>query len=202
LLLDAGCGGRGSSISRTPESAEVIGIDLLKRNISASKQHCPKTQYVLGDLTALPFKENTFNGAFCIDVLEHIPQKRQVLCELARTTRKNGFVIGVTSNLLNPIMFLDAHLPLQALAEKYEPGQYERHSRMNPSQLCKVLSEAGFQMNILALVGFPPFSRWIYRHTARKEPWFAYLWISFDKLRRKKPLLFLKENMIWQANKN
>ncbi len=202
VLLDAGCGGKGSSISRTPEDSEVIGIDVIKKNILASKQLCPGMKYVLGDLTALPFRENAFNGTFSIDVLEHVRHKKKVITELSRTTKKGGFMIGSTTNLLNPIMGLDANLPLRPLTAKYASGHYERHSRVSPSKLNNLLGEAGYRINILALVGFPPLNAEVYQYTNRKAPWFAHVWIAFDKLTLKKPFVYLKENMIWVSSKD
>lgn len=196
LLLDAGCG-KGGSIWVVPINMEIVGVDILRYNLLATKHLRKNLSCVVCDLTWLPFKEDAFGGAMSVDVLEHVDNKTAVISELARVTMKSGFFIGSSTNLLNPILWLDAKLPLlmKPLVMKFAPGHYDRHSRFSPSSLNCALNSAGYRVDYLALLGGTLFNK-------KKLPWVAYLWILFDKFTRKKPLIYLKEIIVWKAVRN
>lgn len=197
LLLDAGCG-RGGSIICLPDKAEVVGVDVLRANIVACRQRWRNRSYVAADLTMLPFIEGAFGGALSADVLEHVDDKAAAVNESARITRRGGFFIGCSSNILNPVLWLDAKFPMlmKPLVMKLaEPGHYERHSRFSPSSLTKALNSTGYRMDCLYLLGFPQFSQ------TRTLPGLARLWVLFDRLTKKKALLYLKEILVWQATR-
>jgi ubiquinone/menaquinone biosynthesis C-methylase UbiE len=199
LLLDAGCG-RGASISYVPNAREFVSIDVLRANVIACKRRWKERSYVIADLTMLPFIEGSFDGALSADVLEHVDKKTAAINELARITRSGGFFIGCSSNNMNPVFWLDVKLPMlmKPLVMKLAgPGNYDRHSRFSPSSLNKTLDRARYRLNYLYLFGFPTFSM----RTANDQPWVALSWVLFDLLTKKKPLLFLKEILVWQATK-
>jgi SAM-dependent methyltransferase len=198
-ILDAGCG-KGDSLRdySKPKNAEVIGVDILRANVVASKRRWRSAGYVVADLAMLPFGEDTFDGTLSVDVMEHVEDKTLVIDELARVTRKGGFFVGCSTNVLNPVLLLDTAFPtlLKPIAMKFSnvAELVPRHSRFGPSSLNRTLIRAGYELDHLALVGTPPFE-------GKKIPWLSYLWIFFDRLTRKKPLLYLKETMVWQATR-
>jgi ubiquinone/menaquinone biosynthesis C-methylase UbiE len=199
LLLDAGCG-KGKSIICPPEKAEIVGIDVMRSNVEACRSIWKNRSYVVADLTHLPFNDGEFIGALSADVLEHVDNKTAAINELARTTRKGGFFVGSSSNILNPVLWLDVKLSIliKPLVMKLaEPGHYDRHTRFSPSSLAKILNSAGYKMNNLYLLGFPLISE-----NMQKKPVIALLWIFFDKLTRKKPLIYLKEALVWKATRS
>jgi ubiquinone/menaquinone biosynthesis C-methylase UbiE len=197
LILDAGCG-RGGSIICLPDNVELIGIDVLRANVEACRRRWRKRMYVVADLTMLPFAEGAFGGALSADVLEHVGDKTAAVNELARTTKIDGFFVGCSSNILNPVLFLDAKFPLlmKPLVMKFaEQGHYERQSRFSPQALKKTLKLTGYRMDCLYLLGYPQFEQ------TNTLPGLTYLWILFDKLTRKKALVYLKEILVWQATR-
>jgi SAM-dependent methyltransferase len=199
LLLDAGCG-RGDSIYEMPDGLEFVSVDILRANIIACRRLWKERSYVIADLTMLPFIEGSFDGALSVDVLEHVDNKTAAINELARITSDKGFFIGCSSNIMNPIFWLDVKLPMlmKPLVMKLAtPGHYDRHSRFSPSSLNKTLDGARYRLNYLYFIGFPTFSRAI----AYDQPLIALGWVLFDKVTKKKPLLYLKEMLVWQATK-
>ncbi len=199
LLLDAGCG-KGKSIICPPEKAEIVGIDVMRSNVEACRSIWRDRSYVVADLTHLPFNNGEFTGTLSADVLEHVDNKTAAINELARTTRKGGFFVGSSSNILNPVLWLDVKLSIliKPLVMKLaEPGHYDRHTRFSPSSLAKILNSAGYEMTNLYLLGFPLISE-----NMQKKPLIALLWILFDKLTRKKPLIYLKEALVWKATRS
>jgi ubiquinone/menaquinone biosynthesis C-methylase UbiE len=197
LLLDAGCG-RGSSIICLQDKIELVGIDVSRDNVEACKRRWRKRMYVVADLKMLPFVEGTFGGVFSADVLEHVDDKTAAVDELARTTKRGGFFVGSSSNILNPVLWLDAKFPLlmkPLVIKLAEPGHYYRHSRFSPSTLKKTLKLKGYRMDCLYLLGYPQFDQ------TRPLLGLAPLWILFDQLTKKKALLYLKEILVWQATR-
>jgi len=209
LLLDAGCG-VGHTLSQPIEDVEVVGVDILHANAVASKRLWRNNNYVAADLTRLPFIDGAFYGVLSVNVIEHVDDKNAAIGELSRITQKGGFFVGCSTNLLNPAAWLDVNLSIlmKPFIMKYMPGQYDRHSRFSPASLVSTFTIARYQMDCYALLGDALF-------TNKKVPWsvcrkflknermirLAYLWIIFDKITKKKPLLFFKEILVWQATR-
>jgi ubiquinone/menaquinone biosynthesis C-methylase UbiE len=196
-LLDAGCG-KGGSMVFPPKNAEIVGVDVLRTNVADCKRRWKNRGYVVADLSTLPFIEKTFGGVICIEVLEHVGNKTALLNELSRITQKGGFFIGDTTNILNPILWLDVKFPrlMKPLVEKLtSPGHYERHSRFGPSSLTNTLKLARYRISFLSLVGYPMFS------LSKKLNGLAFLWVLFDRVTKKTPLRYLKEVLVWEATR-
>lgn len=66
---------------------DYTGLD-----ISLSVRRYYHKKFVLGSATSLPFPDNSFDGAWSIWVLEHVPNPEQALTELRRVMRDNGVV--------------------------------------------------------------------------------------------------------------
>jgi SAM-dependent methyltransferase len=52
-------------------------------------------KFVLGSATALPFSDNSFDGAWSVWVLEHVPNPEQAFLELRRVMRDGGVILLV-----------------------------------------------------------------------------------------------------------
>jgi len=75
-ILDCGCG--HSTLRKYIKFKTYTGIDVasyqINKNISNNKDS--NVTFIHGSLTeTLPFKDNEFDYVFCLDVLEHIPEK-------------------------------------------------------------------------------------------------------------------------------
>jgi ubiquinone/menaquinone biosynthesis C-methylase UbiE len=49
--------------------------------------------YTAADVTRLPYSSNIFDSIFVLDVLEHVPDERPAITEIARVTADNGTAI-------------------------------------------------------------------------------------------------------------
>ena len=195
LTLDAGCG-RGS-LRWTNTVANTVGIDIDKKNVQAFARE--GGEGIIASITHLPFKTSAFRNVKCIDVLEHVKDKKTAVAELGRVT--NGVLIGSTTNLLNPYMMLDVLLP-KAVLVKLTPviGEaYERHSRLTTSQLTKLLAAAGFSMELVFL-SMPPFqAAWLDRFHSLKLPWYAYIWTVTNK--SVSLIKVMRDTLVFKASK-
>jgi ubiquinone/menaquinone biosynthesis C-methylase UbiE len=198
LMLDAGCG-KGGSIIRPLDGVNLVSVDVLRSNVVVCRQRWKDRSYVVSDLTMLPFIAGSFGGILSADVFEHIENKRLAMIELARVTARGGFLLACSSNGINPILWWDTKLPIlmKPLVIKFgAAGHYERHSRFSPSSLTNTLNSAGYRMDCLHLLGYPLFSQ------KKRIPTLIMLsWVLFDRLTKHKPLLYLKEVLLWQASR-
>jgi ubiquinone/menaquinone biosynthesis C-methylase UbiE len=94
-ILDVGSGAGqilGHLLKRTHPQTRLVAFDLspgmLRR--ARSRLHSSRPSYVSGDLTQLPFADNSFDCITCGWVLEHLPDPRPGLRELFRVLEPGG----------------------------------------------------------------------------------------------------------------
>ena len=123
LVLDIGGKGQPSyrEVLQDSDKATWVVID-----ISPSKEVS-----VLGDLTSMPLKEDTFNAVIRFNVLEHVYNYHAALGEIGRVLKINGVLYGYVPFLIN------VHP---------DPSDYWRFTG---DCLNRCLSEAGFSVDCI-----------------------------------------------------
>ena len=92
-ILDAGCGrGYAGQIVQS-HGGHYTGIDLLPNGTGFP--------LAAGDAMRLPFRDASFDGVFCIDAFEHIPDGVSAAREFRRVLRDGGFVFLSAPNYGN-----------------------------------------------------------------------------------------------------
>jgi SAM-dependent methyltransferase len=94
-ILDAGCGnGRYTRflLRRADPDALITGFDYSQQMIRRARQRqgTERATYLAADLTRLPYKDAAFDAIVCGWVLEHLPDPRPGLRELARVLCPGG----------------------------------------------------------------------------------------------------------------
>jgi ubiquinone/menaquinone biosynthesis C-methylase UbiE len=94
-ILDAGCGnGRYSKylLRWAPADALITSFDLSQTMLKRSRRRLKseRVSHVAADLTRLPYPDSFFDAAVCGWVLEHLPDPRLGLRELARVLEPGG----------------------------------------------------------------------------------------------------------------
>jgi ubiquinone/menaquinone biosynthesis C-methylase UbiE len=97
-ILDAGCGnGRYTRflLRRADPDAVITAFDLSQRMLKRARRRVPspRVSFVSADLTRLPYPDGIFDAVVCGWVLEHLPDPRPGLCELARVLRPGGRIL-------------------------------------------------------------------------------------------------------------
>jgi len=86
-ILEVGVG-EGVVMARVRErfpEATIVGVDL-PDHVLAAEWGRLELSCVFGDATALPFPDRAFDLVLAIEVLEHVPDPRRALSELARVS--------------------------------------------------------------------------------------------------------------------
>jgi SAM-dependent methyltransferase len=94
-ILDAGCGnGRYTRflLRETDRDARITGFDYSEQMLHRARRRIqnPRATQVAADLTRLPYADASFDAVVCGWVLEHLPDPRPGLEELARVLKPGG----------------------------------------------------------------------------------------------------------------
>ena len=112
-VLDFGCGPGTITVglARAIEPGEVHGIDMEESQIAMARSAAEagghdNAIFHVGDVTALPFEDNSFDVAHSHAVLMHVPDTAAVLSEVKRVLKPGGIVASremfVESSFLEP----------------------------------------------------------------------------------------------------
>ena len=94
-VLDAGCGTGRLSRHLTYAGCSVDGLDLSQGMLAMARQEHPGFACAVGSLTALPFRDDSFDGVLLWYSLIHLPPDERpcALAETARVLRPGGAVL-------------------------------------------------------------------------------------------------------------
>ena len=96
FVLDVGCGTaeNGKFISR---SARYVGLDFSKIALDMASDYKSKSFYlVVGDVSRLCFKPNSFDVVLSTYSLEHFSKPKEVLDQMYMTCKKDGKIIIIS----------------------------------------------------------------------------------------------------------
>lgn len=98
-VLDIGCGD-GAGIETIRSTASYTGIDISPTQLAYVKSQLPRLKkihtgplkLIQHDATTLPFKNQSMDLLIACDVLEHVLRPEQLLREMKRVVKPNGFI--------------------------------------------------------------------------------------------------------------
>jgi SAM-dependent methyltransferase len=131
-FLDVGCAD-GALRSRVEGCSSYVGLDY---PVTGQALYGARPD-VFADAAILPFNSNVFDGVALLDVLEHLPEPRASLCEIARVLRQGGKLF------VNVPCFYPLH---------DEPHDYQRPTVHG---LRYWLQQAGFRVDHIQAQGAP-----------------------------------------------
>lgn len=104
-VLEVGCGVGDFGFSIEPDAESVTCLDFSLTAIQIAKQRASdrgsKINFMQGDACGLPFDDNTFDLVFSCECLEHVPEPRKAIKEMARVLKPGGALVLTTENYSN-----------------------------------------------------------------------------------------------------
>lgn len=93
-LLEAGAGSGKWVIFLDSIGYDVTGIEINQRNVSRLKGYYPEIKIDCGDITSLPYENDSFDSYLSFGVLEHLIDGPEIaLSEAHRVLKENGVAI-------------------------------------------------------------------------------------------------------------
>ena len=128
-VLDLGCGPGWYLRALREAGAAVLGLEYDADEIARADHPLPGV--VRADAQRLPFADSSVDGVFCSNMLEHVPDTRAVLTEIARITRPGGWAYVSWTNWYSPWGGHDM-TPYHLLGPTRGPRLYERRKGPPP----------------------------------------------------------------------
>ena len=120
-ILDVGCGaGRFLDVA-SKNDCEVVGIDLSNATDAAKKTLAGRknVHLVQGSIYELPFRDEVFDGVYCIGVIQHTPDPQKSWHSLPRVLKKGGR-IAITAYELKRWTLLNAKYLIRPITKRLD----------------------------------------------------------------------------------
>lgn len=154
--LDVGCGAGLLCEPLARLGAQVTGVDAAPENTAAAAVHATGSgldiRYVPGELATLDL--GTFDLVTCLEVIEHVADKRGFLRELAARLAPGGLMV-----LSTPNRTAQSRLLLVEGAERLgmiPRGTHHWDDFVTPEELSELLGEQGFTVGALRGIAYSP----------------------------------------------
>lgn len=104
-VLDCGSARGGFSRSLAEMGADVTAVDLSKVAVELTRRQLGpgRGRSLEADARCLPFPDDTFDVGVCLQTVNHVKPRGQVLSELVRVTKPSGRIVVTASNFLSPL---------------------------------------------------------------------------------------------------
>jgi 2-polyprenyl-3-methyl-5-hydroxy-6-metoxy-1,4-benzoquinol methylase len=168
--LDYGCAEGGYHAEMLERGLDAItGVDVEAPRIElAREQGLVGARYAAFDGHTLPFGNDTFDGVFMNEVIEHVGDERRALSEIHRTTRPGGVLALMAPNRWYPFeghsivvgsKVSDWPMPLVPWLPERLTRSITTARNYWPYQLTRLVRDAGFVIEEVGFV-FPTFERY------------------------------------------
>ncbi|HYO07957.1 MAG TPA: class I SAM-dependent methyltransferase [Tepidisphaeraceae bacterium] len=99
-FFDLGCGaGWATRLAKIDGNARrAVGLDFSRTGLELARRHTPEVLWLQADGTALPLADASFDRLFCNGALEHFPDVRRGVAEIARVLRPGGRAVVIVPN--------------------------------------------------------------------------------------------------------
>ncbi len=96
-VIDLGCstGYLLEDLRRAIPDASLIGVDLVASGLRKAHEHVPDAKLLQADACALPLESSSLDAAVSANLLEHVPDDTQALCEVFRVLKPGARAVIV-----------------------------------------------------------------------------------------------------------
>jgi SAM-dependent methyltransferase len=168
--LDYGCAEGGYAEALLGNGAtEVVGVDVEENRIKqAVSRGIPNASFFPYNGSDLDFPDDSFDGAFVNEVLEHVADEQVSLREIHRVLRSGGYLVLISPNRWFPFeghgatiggRQLEFPAPLIPWLPEMLTRKWLRARNYWPSQLVGQARDAGFSIQEVGFI-WPVFEKW------------------------------------------
>ena len=158
LILDIGCGTGRASLAFAQKGSTVVGLDISEEMVKKARDKSrdlslqDQTDYLVGDAENPPFANNSFDAVIAFGVLHHVPRPQDLLREISRLLKPDGYYFGHENNktMLRPLF--DLAMKISKLWDE-EAGNHPLISQKELDQWSKC---AGMEVKSKTSVFLPP----------------------------------------------
>lgn len=123
---------------------KVCGVDNSESMIALSNARCanrPWLEFQMSDATALPYSDQSFDAAVCVQVLEYVNDMRAALSELYRVLRPGGRAVIVDTDWDSIVWHASDAGLMNRVLQAWDEHLHDPHL---PRTLSRKLKTAGF----------------------------------------------------------
>ncbi|MCX6816712.1 MAG: class I SAM-dependent methyltransferase [Candidatus Beckwithbacteria bacterium] len=159
VVLDLGCHNGQHTLKTAVKCRKIIGLDYDRKQLtiarnSAADKHITNVVFRQFNLEQkLKFKDQSFDKILCLDVLEHIIRRNQLLASIRRLLKPRGLAFIAIPNLNTSWKQLQKKVGLNPFADPDHKIEYSLAQAKN------ILKRAGFDIISLRAVTYD--SPWI-----------------------------------------
>lgn len=131
-ILDVAAGTGTSSIAIAKEGASVVACDLSEGMVEVGRTRHPELEFVVGDVTCLPFEDESFDSVTISFGLRNVADTQTALREMLRVTKNGGrlVVCEFSTPVLSPLRwaykkYLKHAMPVLAKAFSSDDVAYD-----------------------------------------------------------------------------
>ena len=154
-VLDVGCAQGRSTFRLADQPIDIIAFDISKALVSQAidrSQPGARVTFFVGDATALPFVDESFDYVLTYGVLHHLPDPPHVCREIARVLKPRGIFFASENNR-------SALRGGFELLQRLWPAWYEEageYAQISCAQLNSWLTDVGLAPSLRTSVFVPP----------------------------------------------
>lgn len=155
-VLDVGCGDGRHILAAARRACFAVGVDydhaeLLK---ARARLRGARIDLIAADACHLPFRSETFDAVICTETLEHLPDDRGAMHEIARSMKQGALLHGAV-----PSHFTE--VPFFTLSPGYRnaPGGHVRI--FSPASLFRKLASEGIAVQNFRYIHFVDSLVWL-----------------------------------------
>ncbi|MGD9265723.1 MAG: bifunctional 2-polyprenyl-6-hydroxyphenol methylase/3-demethylubiquinol 3-O-methyltransferase UbiG [Lysobacterales bacterium] len=161
-VLDVGCGGGILSESMAKLGADVLGIDVVERNIAIARQHaqsmgCP-VEYRLTTAESLAEEGMDFDVVLNMEVVEHVADLPGFMAAVSRLLKPGGMMFIATINR-TALAWLVAIVGAEYILRWMPKGTHHWAMLRKPREISALLEANGLAAENTVGVGVDPLRR-------------------------------------------